>query len=193
MCIRDRSSSLLLSQYSESKELDEIYKLISTDTEEADKAEQYVLANWNDTYIAPLVELMLAARSPKKRNRIADILEKKTGQNLNSNPYEWWQWVWTKEPTYGPEYSDFKALLVKNQDPKFSRYFKNRGDLARIRLDEVLWGGVAQDGIPPLRDPFMLSSDEANYLANSDVVFGIVINGEARAYPQRILLSLIHI
>lgn len=180
-------SSLLFAQYSEAKVLDELYQLISVDDQVADQAEAYVHSNWNDTYVAPMIELMLAARSPKKRKRIVDILEEKTGQNIGANPYEWWQWVWTMDPTYPAEYSDFKARLMKNLDSRFSRYFKNRGDNVKIRLDEVLWGGVEQDGIPPLRDPFMLEADEASYMAETDLIFGIVINGEARAYPQRIL------
>ena len=49
------------------------------------------------------------------------------------------------------------------------------------------WGGVKQDGIPPLRQPNMVSAAEADYLQNDNVVFGIAINGDARAYPKRIL------
>ncbi|NNE29367.1 MAG: DUF3179 domain-containing protein, partial [Saprospiraceae bacterium] len=55
------------------------------------------------------------------------------------------------------------------------------------RLDEILWGGVVQDGIPPLRDPKMVSANEANYLEEDNVVFGFYVNGVAKAYPRRIL------
>lgn len=58
---------------------------------------------------------------------------------------------------------------------------------ATIRLDEIRWGGVARDGIPPLKNPKMLEAPEATYLADGDVVFGIEINGDARAYPKRIM------
>jgi hypothetical protein len=50
-----------------------------------------------------------------------------------------------------------------------------------------VWGGVLQDGIPPLREPKMLAARDARYLADGDVVFGVEINGDARAYPKRIL------
>ena len=46
---------------------------------------------------------------------------------------------------------------------------------------------MKQDGIPPLRSPKMIAANKATYLADSDVVFGIAINGDARAYPNRIL------
>jgi hypothetical protein len=58
---------------------------------------------------------------------------------------------------------------------------------ARIRVEEIQWGGVLVDGIPALDEPNMLAAAEADYLAPEDVVFGLAINGEARAYPLRIL------
>ncbi len=33
----------------------------------------------------------------------------------------------------------------------------------------------------------MIAAADADYLAGTDVIFGIEINGEARAYPKRIL------
>ncbi|MEL6898810.1 MAG: DUF3179 domain-containing protein, partial [Planctomycetota bacterium] len=47
--------------------------------------------------------------------------------------------------------------------------------------------GVRRDGIPPLTNPNTLSARQAEYLADSDVVFGVSINGDARCYPKRIL------
>ena len=44
-----------------------------------------------------------------------------------------------------------------------------------------------RDGIPPLKNPKMLSVAEAKYLGDNDVVFGIKLNGDARCYPKRIL------
>jgi hypothetical protein len=54
-------------------------------------------------------------------------------------------------------------------------------------LDQVEWGGVKVNGIPPLVDPKTVPAAEAKYLAGGNVVFGIDWNGEARAYPKRIL------
>jgi hypothetical protein len=56
-----------------------------------------------------------------------------------------------------------------------------------IRLDEIDWGGVRVNGIPPLDHPRVLAGGEAAYLRDSNVVFGVVVNGEARAYPKRVL------
>ncbi|MEL7255569.1 MAG: DUF3179 domain-containing (seleno)protein [Pseudomonadota bacterium] len=63
----------------------------------------------------------------------------------------------------------------------------------------VSWGGVPMDGrpfgqtdstcncIPAADNPAVSTAEEATWLKDSDVVFGIVVNGEARAYPRRIM------
>ena len=51
----------------------------------------------------------------------------------------------------------------------------------------VRWGGVRQDGIPPLRRPKMIAAQDAAYLEDEHVVFGLEVEGDARAYPKRIL------
>jgi hypothetical protein len=54
-------------------------------------------------------------------------------------------------------------------------------------VEEIVWGGVAKDGIPDLMNPPVLPADKATYLDPFDRVFGLSINGEHRAYPLRIL------
>jgi len=49
------------------------------------------------------------------------------------------------------------------------------------------WGGVRQDGIPPLRQPKMIDAKDATYLEDDNIIFGIEVNGDVRAYPKRIL------
>lgn len=85
-----------------------------------------------------------------------------------------------------PSYPDFKALLYRKLDPRFSEYF-GHDKRSSIALSEILWGGVTRDEIPPLRSPKMISVGEATYLADTDTVFGVDINGDTRAYPKRIL------
>ena len=53
-------------------------------------------------------------------------------------------------------------LVYRLVDPRFAAYFSPERP-AKIRLDEVVWGGVAQDGIPPLRSPGMIAAGEAGY------------------------------
>jgi len=50
-------------------------------------------------------------------------------------------------------------------------------------------GGVNRDGIPALVNPKFVEpgSPEATYLANDDLILGVEINGEVKAYPHNIL------
>jgi len=97
------------------------------------------------------------------------------------------EWMWNREEKIFAYQGDWMSRIYRHIDPKFERYFKERTHTSLIRLDEVRWGGVHQDGIPPLRQPKMITANEAVYLDNDNVVFGISINGDFRAYPKRIL------
>jgi hypothetical protein len=53
--------------------------------------------------------------------------------------------------------------------------------------DAALNGGVEQDGIPSIDDPSFVDPEEGDHDAD-DPVFGVVRNGEAKLYPQRVLV-----
>lgn len=54
---------------------------------------------------------------------------------------------------------------------------------------KLVGGGPPKDGIPSIDDPkFETVSEASKWMRDNDVVFGIVHKGEARAYPQRILV-----
>ena len=49
------------------------------------------------------------------------------------------------------DYASFKAVLYAGIDRRFARYFAQaKESKPRIRLDEIAWGGVLQDGVPRL-------------------------------------------
>lgn len=56
-----------------------------------------------------------------------------------------------------------------------------------IPLDEIYSGGPPKDGIPALYDPSFISAHGAGYLRPADRILGLMINGEAKAYPIKIL------
>ena len=85
-------------------------------------------------------------------------------------------------------YRGLKLSLLARIDPSFLDFFDAGGDdRLRIRLEEIAWGGVVVDGIPSLDFPKMLPAAQARYLNDDDLVFGVVLNGDARAYPLRIM------
>ena len=114
------------------------------------------------------------------------FLEQQTGQQLGQNLGGWNDWVWAQPYEPHPDYAFLKGQWYSQIDPAFADFFP-RGAASAIRLDEIEWGGVAVNGIPPLEHPDRLAAADAGYLADDHVVFGIAMNGEARAYPKRIL------
>lgn len=98
------------------------------------------------------------------------------------------QWMWAQPYQPHPDYALFKGIWYGRIDPRFTDFFPD-GVAATIRLDEIDWGGVPVNGIPPLvYPPHAAAGDaEAAYLDNDDIVFGLAVNNAARAYPQRVL------
>jgi hypothetical protein len=124
--------------------------------------------------------------SDPRRQRLIRFLEKQTGQRFGDDLGAWRRWIWRHPYEPHPDLPFFKARLYGSVDPRMASFFAG-GTVPRIRLDEVDWGGVTVNGIPPLDHPKVLPAAEARYLKSGNVVFGITLNGEARAYPKRIL------
>jgi hypothetical protein len=58
-----------------------------------------------------------------------------------------------------------------------------------VPLDQIVSGGPPPDGIPSIDEPKFISVQEADkYLEDSELVLGLSINGDVRAYPLQILV-----
>ncbi len=167
-------------------DLTPFFDLFGADRRNIDRAFRSIDSRWRDGHVPMLLEVQRFIRNPDVVVRLVGLLQEKTGQDFGFDIHGWHQWLWNREEQRLPYYARFKSLLYGQIDPKFATYF-SEGRPARIRLDEIVWGGVVQDGIPPLRSPKMIAPNEAGYLADDNVVFGLTINGDARAYPKRIL------
>ena len=94
-----------------------------------------------------------------------------------------------------PNYLDYKRRIFTRIVPGWDSIFVE-GD---IDWRHVSWGGVLIDDrpydttdeacncIPAADNPEVTTADEATWLNDDTVIFGIEINGEARAYPRRIM------
>ncbi|MEP3441593.1 MAG: DUF3179 domain-containing (seleno)protein [Sulfitobacter sp.] len=94
-----------------------------------------------------------------------------------------------------PGYLKTKRAIFTHFVPGWDRIFV-KGD---VDWRFVSWGGVNIDDraydttdetcncIPAADNPEVSTAAEAKWLKDSDVVFGIEINGEARAYPRQIM------
>jgi hypothetical protein len=58
-----------------------------------------------------------------------------------------------------------------------------------VPLDQIVSGGPPPDGIPSIDNPKFISIQEAEeFLKGSDLIVGLNINGDTRAYPLQILV-----
>lgn len=82
----------------------------------------------------------------------------------------------------------FPMLFSNCQSQKISSDKQNSSDWL-IPENLVMYGGVPKDGIPALTNPVFVpaSSLYAGYVEDNDLVIGIMVNNEARAYPHKIL------
>lgn len=142
--------------------------------------------NWHPGSVIMLLEILHLSKDTDVSDAILRLIQKKTGKRGIESIDDWYQWIWSRPYEPHPAYSEFKQALYALVDPRFSEYFDN-DPATTIRLDEIRWGGVRRDGIPPLKNPKMVSVPQATYLRDSDIIFGVEINGDARAYPKRIL------
>jgi hypothetical protein len=97
-----------------------------------------------------------------------------------------------------PRYVDYKARLFELVEPRWAPFFADRKADIDWRL--VSWGGVliddrppgdrepcAQGCIPALDDPPVTDVKGGSWYPDDAIVFGLVVDGEARAYPRNIM------
>ena len=140
--------------------------------------------------IAPGLILALRFSLASKRP-IVRVLEAVTGAAAGPNWFEWM--LWQEDNADLVPHQSFTALkrdLFLRIDPNFADFLRPeylRRERMKIRLEEITWGGVIKDGIPSLDNPDLTDAAQATYLRPDDLVFGVAINGDARAYPLRIM------
>jgi len=124
---------------------------------------------------------------PAAAAEIRTALTTLTGEDAGPGHEDWVKWV-QRTTNLQPfsDYDRFKGDLFAKIDKDF-RLFVYPGFQRSIRLAEIAWGGVRKDGIPALTNPELIDPEEAEYLQPDELVFGVEINGDARAYPFRFM------
>ena len=148
-----------------------------------------------------LLDRLLASDSPAIDKYIVDLA-------AFPSPY-WEQALEALRSRYGeslrtvydfPEIFDFHpddsatTAYLRFKQALFGGQFEDMAEMmdpeAAIVIDarEIQWGGVRVDGIPPLEFPAQVFPEEAaEWINDTDVVVGVEIDGDARAYPIRII------
>jgi hypothetical protein len=149
-----------------------------------------------------LADALRFARSPTTRLAIVTAWETLTGVDITEDPVSGrseWQSItdhliaWDT-PAH-PEYREYKGRLFTLIEPAWQPFFDDQDADIDWRL--TTWGGVLIDDrrlgdrqpctrgcIPALDDPEFTTAAEGSWYPNDRVVFGVVVNGEARAYPK---------
>ncbi len=159
--------------------------------DEAPAALQRILEAGDERFTAVLIELIRGQQIGIVLSELAgeDYLEAIRTLN-NESPGENWfeliEWYGQTDLEPPPGFTTWKGEMLSIIDPRFADFLQDEHP-GNIRVEEIQWGGVRVDGIPALDNPTMLTAGEADYVNSNDAVFGIFLNGEARAYPLRIL------
>jgi len=102
------------------------------------------------------------------------------------------------DPPAQPGYRKLKAKLFTALEPEWRPFFADAGSEIDWRL--VSWGGVLIDDRPPgdprpcpsgcipaLDDPGLTSAAEGGWYPDDRTVFGVVVGGEAVAFPKNVM------
>lgn len=161
-------------------------KQLLSQNEKSRKAGARKLRKAGDRAMVPaLVDAIFFTRK-ESRQPLFTLLESLTGERFEGY-YEWVEYVGAHEELVPkPGYDEWKGSLFSRIDRGYEEILY-RGVERRLRLEEVVSGGVAIEGIPAIDSPAVIAGSEAAYLDPAEQVFGVSIDGEARAYPLRIL------
>ena len=151
-----------------------------------------------DVRLAWLLSDALRFAGPGLRNRASDIAGELMGFEPGlTNP---WNDVTNRLIAWDipapPDYQRYKENIFTTLAAEWQPFFDGDND---IDFRHLSWGGVRIDDrpfdetdtpcncIPAADNPTISTVAEAGWLEPDTVVFGVVINGEARAYPRQIM------
>jgi len=158
----------------------------------------------DELYIAPLIDIAYFARSDEVGTVVLETIASLTGEEMGWQGY--FEWAGENDIALPSNYEEFKGqLLATFVDPEFQRFFPPGSlETANENMVEAVWGGVGVDGIPSLVNATQITPEEAqdeglfqftqfcrddncDYPAEDELVFGVSIDGDSRAYPLRLL------
>ncbi|MEE8421675.1 MAG: DUF3179 domain-containing (seleno)protein [Dehalococcoidia bacterium] len=138
-------------------------------------------------FIAPLIDMRWLAVGWARW--VDEALEALTGLPFD-DPLDWYAWASTQAPQLPAGYAGWKGHLLSFIDPAYIDLLATETtplSLSTLRPDLLIWAGAATNEVEPLRAPSLVHRVEERYLNAGDVVFALLLNGEARAYPRRIV------
>ena len=147
-----------------------------------------ILQAGDQRFVAVLIELQRAGPSQLAawHPRFGDVLNQLTGQIFSNSWDRWVEWYGRSDLQPPPGFATWKGRVLSGIDPRFAEFLHDDLDHT-IPIEQIAWGGVPVDGIATLNNPPLLQGATAGYLDPDEPVFGVIANGQARAYPLRIM------
>lgn len=168
-----------------------LYALLSEDFAISGEALRRIITANDRRFVPVLIDMLYFDRlnvTPRAQlTEHVETLELLTGVFYNDDWIQWAEWYAEQDDlTPPPGYATWKGLVLGRLSSSFRDILQD-GQPARIRVEDIQWGGVAFDGIPALDNPAMIPGGAVTYLDPAEPVFGLYFNGEAKAYPLRIM------
>lgn len=171
---------------SDAEAVELLYALTEERGQAALDAMQRIRGQDDQRFIAALIETQLMMVDNSERIAHVETLEALSGQSLGRSWFEWRDWYSNTDLEPPPGFTGWKGTIFARLDRRFGDFLTDDA-ASTIRVEEIVWGGVSVDGIPPLEYPPVLTAADATGMMAGEPVFGIVLKGEARAYPLRIM------
>ncbi len=142
--------------------------------------------------VMPLVDTASLTLDRKTAFHVGRALKSLTGEDYGGDTRsvgEWYRWLGAHpeiEPP--PDYDRWKGTLYAQFDLSLENFIY-RDVPSRVHLWAIQWGGLGPFDMPALDEPKYVDAagKRAAYLDGDEPVVGVSINGQARAYPLRIL------
>lgn len=159
---------------------------------EARGAIEEMAASGDRRFVAPLVDMANVAVGWNPQVEAA--LQRLTGDRAEG-PRGWREWLTAHPPVVTPAgYGEWKTrLLALTQTPETTPTYLDLlgGARGSTRLGAAIpllhWTQVQPNASKPLTTPRSVTGRTATWLDADEVVYGLAVGGEARAYPRRIV------
>jgi len=192
----DRHDVVLDPSFSDDQKL--MYALTHATGRQAEDAVDQIIKSNDTRFAAVFIEMILLQEVPPVRyyggvhkyiqgvqqfSGDATLQPGRPNDGMAVPLIQWYSGTNLKEPE---GFAGWKGTILSRIDSTYGEILRD-GVPSRIRVAEIQYGGARWDKIPSLDYPQMIEASAAEYLGSEEPVFGIVVNGDARAYPHKIV------
>ncbi|MFB0901209.1 MAG: DUF3179 domain-containing (seleno)protein [Dehalococcoidia bacterium] len=154
------------------------------DKDLAAKAILFMGNSTNNNFIRPLVDILWIDNELDEL--INESLSKLTKKYFSSAS-EWEIWLNDNKKISSPDqYRQLKGEIFSYIDDGYYNIFNNE-DNQSLNINQTKWIGSKLGAIPALNNPKFIKQNEEKYLNKNDIIIGIKVQDEFRAYPIKIL------